>query len=193
MTPARTETRSLVDAYLERHPLDRGRLAPLLAALDDPDDPTSRATSPGHITCSAVVIDRDQRVLHIDHRASGLTLAPGGHVDEGDRTLLATALREVHEEAGISSADLCLTPQLLGSPLDIDVHDIAARPDKGEPEHQHYDFRFAFCLNHGVPQIRLQDEEVAGAQWLPFDQVTSPTLRAKLLDSALDGRPTPGL
>lgn len=191
MTPARSEIRDLVDTYLERHPTERGRLVRLLAALDETDDPTSRATLPGHITCSAVVIDRDQRVLHVDHRASGLALAPGGHVDVVDRTLLAAALREVHEEVGIRSGDLCLTPQFLGSPIDIDIHDIAARPDKSEPEHQHFDVRFVFYLAREVPAILLQDEEVSGAEWLPFDQVTSPTLRDKLLDAALDGRPEP--
>ncbi|MFD3587619.1 NUDIX domain-containing protein [Streptomyces sp. NPDC058683] len=33
-------------------------------------------------------------------KATGLVLAPGGHVEPGDRTLLATALHEVREEAG---------------------------------------------------------------------------------------------
>ncbi|MFE1875608.1 NUDIX domain-containing protein [Streptomyces sp. NPDC059496] len=37
----------------------------------------------------------------------------------------------------------------------------------------------------------MQDEEVSGAEWLPFGRVTSPTLRAKLGNAALDGRPEP--
>ncbi|WP_060880061.1 NUDIX hydrolase [Streptomyces scabiei] len=191
MPPIRSEIRDLVDAYLERHPTELGHLEPLLKTLDEPDEPTSRTTLPGHITCSAVVIDQNQRVLHIHHRASGLALPPGGHIDADDRTLLAAALREVHEEAGIAPGDLCLTPQLLDSPIDIDIHDIAARPAKGESEHQHYDVRFIFYLAHDVPPLLLQDEEVSGAEWLPFKQVTSPTLRAKLLNAALDGRPKP--
>ncbi|MGW6574021.1 NUDIX hydrolase [Streptomyces sp. NPDC054945] len=191
MPPARSKIRDLVDAYLERHPAEHGRLEPLLKALAEPDEPTSRTTLPGHITCSAVVIDRSRRVLHIHHRASGPALPPGGHIDAGDRTVLAAALREVHEETGIAPGDLCLTPQLLEDPIDIDIHDIAARPDKGEPEHQHYDVRFVFYLAHDAPPLRLQDEEVSGAEWLPFDRVTSPTLCAKLCNAALDGRPEP--
>ncbi|MFF3871200.1 hypothetical protein [Streptomyces sp. NPDC001978] len=31
-------------------------------------------------------------------------------------------------------------------PLDIDVHDIVANRAKGEPAHQHVDFRWAFRL-----------------------------------------------
>ncbi|MEU4359970.1 NUDIX hydrolase [Streptomyces virginiae] len=192
MTPSRSEIRGLVNDYLERHPVENGHLQPLVSALEEPADPTSRSTLPGHITCSAIVIDHDQRVLHIHHRASGLTIPPGGHIDPADRTLLATALREVHEEAGIAAGDLCLTPQLLDGPVDIAIHDIAARPSKGEPEHQHFDIRFAFYLAHPVPpQLILQDEEVSGVRWLDLSEVTSPTLRAKLLAARLDGRPEP--
>lgn len=42
------------------------------------------------------------------------------------------------------------------------------------------------------PRLTLQDEEVAGARWLEFADVRSPTLRAKLLDArnqGLDGQP----
>ncbi|MFI6729104.1 NUDIX domain-containing protein [Streptomyces atratus] len=44
------------------------------------------------------------------------------------------------------------------------------------------------------PLLALQDEEVSGAQWLPFADVRSPTLRAKLLSAeahGLDGQPEP--
>ncbi|WP_458249520.1 GNAT family N-acetyltransferase [Streptomyces sp. MAI_2237] len=174
--------------YLTRHPTERGSMEPLLVLLEGAEDPTSRATMPAHITCSAVLIDRDRRVLHILHRASGPALVPGGHPEPGDRTLRAAAVRKVGEETGITAGDLCLTPQLLGIPIDIDVHDIQARPNKGEPPHRHYDVRFAFYLVGEHPELVLQDAEVAGAEWRGFDAVSSPTLRAKLLASGLDGR-----
>ncbi|MFG2669115.1 NUDIX domain-containing protein [Streptomyces sp. NPDC048387] len=193
MPPNSTAIREAVEAYLGRHPGERAALTVLLAALDRPADATARTTLPGHVTCSAVVIDRQGRVLHIRHRASGgLVLTPGGHIEPGDRTLLAAALREVSEEAGIAPGDLCLTRQLLGSPIDIDVHDIEANPARGEPAHRHYDFRYVFYLTgEEPPTIVLRDEEVSGAQWLPQPEVTSPALRAKLLAARLDGRPEP--
>ncbi|MEU2744003.1 hypothetical protein ABZ656_54480 [Streptomyces sp. NPDC007095] len=80
---------------------------------------------------------------------------------------------------------------LLGIPVDIDYHDIDARPEQGEPAHRHYDLRFGFYLAEEQPDLVLQDEKIAGAQWRPFAEVSSPTLRAKLLASGLDGQPQP--
>lgn len=194
MTLTRSRIRATAEAYLARHPHERTSLAALLSLLDGADDTTDRATLPGHVTCSAAVIDREQRVLHVGHKATGLLLTPGGHV-ERDRTLLAAALRAVCEETGLRPGDLCLTPQFLGSPIDIDVHDIDADPAKGEGAHQHVDFRFAFYLvSRRHPRLVPQDEEVSDARWLAFDDVRSPVLRAKLLDArdqGLDGRPEP--
>ncbi|WP_053640395.1 MULTISPECIES: NUDIX domain-containing protein [unclassified Streptomyces] len=193
MPPSSSSIRKAVESYLARHPDERDALTGLLAMLERPIDVTARTALPGHITCGAVVIDRQGRVLHIRHRATGdLVLTTGGHVESEDRTLLAAALREVSEGAGIPPAALCLTRQMLGSPLDIDVHGITANPSENEPAHRHYDFRYVFCLaGEEPPAITLRDEEVSGAQWLTLPEVTSPTLRAKLLRAQLDGQPEP--
>ncbi|CAM5273686.1 hypothetical protein KAURM247S_04310 [Kitasatospora aureofaciens] len=191
MPPAHSDIRQLVQAYLRRHPRERARLEPLLALLDSVPEPTSRATLPAHITCSAVVIRPEGQVLHIHHKATGLVICPGGHVEAGDESLLATALREVHEEAGIAPGDLCLTPQILGVPVDIDINDIGPNPAKGEGAHQHWDFRFAFCLVADSAEVALQAEEVTGAEWRPLERVASPSLRAKLLAAEIDGQAEP--
>ncbi|MFJ8010716.1 NUDIX domain-containing protein [Streptomyces fagopyri] len=47
---------------------------------------------------------RTYAVTALGHKATGLLLNPGGHV-EGDRTLLAAALREVCEETGLRPHD----------------------------------------------------------------------------------------
>ncbi|MFJ5089668.1 NUDIX hydrolase [Streptomyces sp. NPDC088674] len=195
LTPA--ALRPLVDTYLALHPEDRPALTGLLALLSDDSGerfPAARTTLPGHVTCGAVVIDRARRVLHIGHRSSGLTLTPGGHAEEADASLLAVAVREVREETGLPASRLCLTPYALDAPFDIDVHAIDARPEKGEPAHEHYDFRFLFYLTDDAPPaLALQEEEVTGATWLPFPEIRSTTLRAKLLASEreLDGTPQP--
>ncbi|MFB6517664.1 NUDIX domain-containing protein [Streptomyces sp. NPDC056401] len=191
MPPSPAHIRALVTAYLEQHPAEAPALAPLLRMLDEDADSTSRSTMPGHITCSAVVVDHDRRVLLIHHNLFRLMLAPGGHVEAGDRSLLETALREVHEEAGIPPGALYATAAYGPLPIDIDVFDVDANPVKGEGAHQHWDFRFVFHLVDRNVEITVQTEEVSAAEWHAFDEVTAPQLRAKLLASGLDGRIEP--
>ncbi|MEU2247276.1 NUDIX domain-containing protein [Streptomyces sp. NPDC019224] len=105
--PIRSHVRTGGTPYLDRHPEERAALAPLLSALDAADDPTARTAPAGHVTCSAAVVDRAGRVLHVRHRVTGLLLAPGGHVEPGEPTLLAAAPREVevHEPGRCLSWD----------------------------------------------------------------------------------------
>lgn len=153
-----------VQAYLRRHPADADRLAPLTAALGRPGDVTSRKTLPGHVTCSAVVLDDARRVLHIRHNALDLWLRPGGHLESDDISLVDGALREVVEETGILADQLSLADAL---PIDIDVHSIPTNPAKNEPDHQHFDIRYIFFVT-GNPIVALQAEEVHDFAWLPM-------------------------
>jgi 8-oxo-dGTP pyrophosphatase MutT (NUDIX family) len=101
MPPSRSHIHATVTAYLSYHAGETQTLAPLLDALNAPDDPTSRSTIPGHVTCSAIVIDPDNRVLQIRHKITGRFLAPGGHNEPADIDLATAALRELSEETGI--------------------------------------------------------------------------------------------
>ncbi|WP_327373052.1 NUDIX domain-containing protein [Streptomyces sp. NBC_01216] len=191
MPPSPAHIREVLTAYLARNPDEVPQLAGLAQALETGGELTSRSTLPGHITCSAIVIDSSSSVLHVHHNASGKVLTPGGHIENEDRTLFEAALREVHEETGIPPGALCATAAYGHEPFDIDVHDIPANPAKGEQPHLHYDIRFVCHLVDGPVDIVLQPEEVSGVEWLAFEDVTAPTLRAKLLASGLDGEITP--
>ncbi|MDX2680057.1 NUDIX domain-containing protein [Streptomyces sp. NY05-11A] len=174
--------RTTVETYLARHPHERPQLGGLLEALKRLTNIASRSTFSGHVTCGAIVVDQLGRVLHVLHLASGKVLAPGGHAEPEDESLAGTALRELHEETGISPQAVAPWPGYETVPFDIDIHDIDARPGKGEPGHQHFDLRFLFRLHTAseVPVV-LQEEEVGGIEWRPVDRVTSPSLREKLL------------
>lgn len=69
MTVPRTHLRGATIAYLHRHPHEAGTLTSPFNALSDP---TSRTTYPAHVTCRAVVINDDDLVLHIHHKATGI-------------------------------------------------------------------------------------------------------------------------
>src|ERR1700723_1473213 len=57
--------------------------------------------TPGHITCTGLVLASDgERLLLVHHRRLDRWLLPGGHVDPDDTEIWETASREVIEETG---------------------------------------------------------------------------------------------
>ena len=132
-----------LSAILERHRAADEDEARDLAVLRDfvarhAADPFDRRIAEGHLTGAAIVVSASgARVLLLHHRKLQRWLQPGGHADPGEDSGEAVALREALEETGI--AGLALHPAA-PRPLDVDVHDIPARP--GEPAHQHLDLRY---------------------------------------------------
>lgn len=179
MPIARGLVEAAVAAYLAHHPDERALLQPLRDALAAETDPSSRRTFAGHVTCGAVVLDRDGRVLHVHHRVLDRYLLPGGHIEESDTSLVGTALRELHEETGLPATAVEPLPYLAGVPLDIDVHPIPANAAKGEPAHQHFDFRFAFVTS-AEHKVRVQEAEVTGYRWISREQMPQLGVAAKL-------------
>jgi 8-oxo-dGTP pyrophosphatase MutT (NUDIX family) len=72
-----------------------------------------------------VLIVRTDRGLH-----GGQLAVPGGKVDTGDETLMATALREAEEEIGLSPAEVEVIAELTpvrSGPTDFEVHAFLGR------------------------------------------------------------------
>ncbi len=151
----------VTEAYLARHPGERGGLAPLLDALRSGHDVGSRLTFPLHVTAGAVVLDPGHgRVLLVHHVALGIWVQPGGHLEPGE-TPLEAATRELREECG----DVMARP-VAGQgdvPFDVDVHPIPTNPRRGEPAHLHCDLRY---LLEAVRTDLTVSDESHDARWV---------------------------
>ncbi|MGW2439461.1 NUDIX domain-containing protein [Streptomyces goshikiensis] len=88
-------------AYLERFPQGAGQLTGPLRLLTEGQGLACRRTFPMHVTAGALLVRDGGEVLLVEHRAYGITLQPGGHLEAADTTLLGAALRELSEETGI--------------------------------------------------------------------------------------------
>ncbi|MER8099977.1 NUDIX hydrolase [Kitasatospora sp. NPDC094016] len=168
-----------IGSYVDQHPEDKAGLAVVLALLDQGADVTSRKEFRGHATAGVVLVDNDGRALFIRHVALGRWLTPGGHLEPEDSTLSGAALRELTEETGIPAESVALA---YPEPVHIDVHPIPANPNKGEPDHQHFDFRYVFRLLDGAA-VTLQEEEVSGYTWGPLDRIPDETFRSRVREA----------
>lgn len=159
---------------------DLALLLERMAAGDALDD---RRTVPGHVTTSAVIVDPAlTQTLFIHHRATGRWFQPGGHWEPAPR-FVDSARREGEEETGARALAIHPWHGLADDPLpiDIDSHEIPARPAKGEPAHVHFDMRFVFVLDPGA-FLSAQEAEVAGLAWRPISDLAAvcPRVHARL-------------
>ena len=121
-----------------------------------------RSLEPGHVTASAWIVDpgRTQTVL-LHHRKLDRWLQLGGHVD-GDPDVRRSALREAREESGLRTLRL-----ITESIYDLDVHRISARG--AEPEHLHFDVRFALEADPREPLVR--NAESHDVRWIALSDL----------------------
>jgi 8-oxo-dGTP pyrophosphatase MutT (NUDIX family) len=148
-----------LDAYVPQTGHERAMLARLRAFVSQNPGCFERTHLAGHVTGSAWIVDRSGSfTLLTHHRKLGRWLQPGGHAD-GNADVRSVALREAREESGLRS----LHPAAAGI-FDVDVHAIPARA--GEPEHLHYDVRFAFF---GDPnEAPVANQESHAVAWVPI-------------------------
>lgn len=172
-----------MSGYARRFPADNGVIAELWALWQQKAEITSRKEFRGHVTSGAIVIGKGGRLLMINHRSLERWLFPGGHLEAGDVSLRAAALREIAEETGVPAAALSAPAgEFAALPIQVDCHIIPANPAKAEPEHRHFDFRFAF---EGEPdRLAPQLAEVTDCAWVAADNAPLP-IRSRLYELGL--------
>ncbi|GAA4923200.1 8-oxo-dGTP pyrophosphatase MutT (NUDIX family) [Nonomuraea thailandensis] len=156
---------SAVSAYLGRFPDEAGLLSEPVRLLSEGRDFASRRNFRMHVTAGALLVRGGAEVLLVEHRAYGIPLQPGGHLEPDDTSLLDAAVRELAEETGIDPAQVIPASQ---TPVYIEYGRVPARPQKGEPEHHHLDIGYAFVTEADMGLI--QESEVTGAAWYPLGE-----------------------
>lgn len=149
----------------EKEEADRLQTLDFVTAKGCPDA-YLRTTTEGHVYGSAFILSPDMTSgLMINHRFLKKWLQLGGHAD-GNANILEVALREAQEESGLEAFDV-----LVHGIFDIDVHVIPTRPERGEPEHLHYDIRY--LLRAKSTDFIVNQEESTGLAWLPLQEIAN--------------------
>ena len=127
-------------------------------------DACQRACVPGHLTASALVVNRSHtQVMLTHHGLIGRWLQFGGHLETSDPSLLDAAGREAREESGV--AELFLD----ADPVHLDVHAVTCR---NSPPTRHFDVRFvAVAPDDAVPLVSDESHDV---RWWPINDFPDP-------------------
>ena len=118
---------------------------------------------PGHITASAILLNKSgDQILMNHHKSLNMWLNFGGHCD-GEEDVLAVAIRETMEESGITAFK-----PLTSDIVDIDIHTVPTNDKKSEPEHAHFDIRYIMQMTEDQQPI-LSDESNA-LKWMSINE-----------------------
>ena len=139
--------------------------------LTEYDDATARTCFPDHLTAGVIVFNPDlSKVLLNLHAKAQRWFAFGGHLEDGDETLLHAAAREGREESGINSL------MLLPDPVHLSCHPVDFCDSRGRVHH--HDVRFAAMAPPGsVPEVSHESSDV---RWFGVDDL--PTDEPDMLD-----------
>lgn len=150
-----------INSHLAYDKKEEDDKALFLAFLRSYDNCYSRDLLVGHVTASALIVDKEQKkILLLHHKKLNKWLQPGGHCD-GNINTLEVALKEVTEEMGIN---IHYPPN---SFFDLDIHSIPER--KSIPQHFHYDVRYLFEYSSTEPFEK--NNESNDIKWIKLSEI----------------------
>ncbi|RVU86440.1 NUDIX domain-containing protein [Leucothrix sargassi] len=165
----------LLADYRVRYPSEAATVERLQQFVTDNADCFERHLLIGHVTGSAWVVNQaGTHTLLTHHKKLDRWLQLGGHAD-GESDILKAALKEVDEESGLATFE-----PVSDALFDIDIHAIPARG--AEPEHFHYDVRFAVKAV-GSDDYSVSDES-HDLQWVDITKLDAYTDEPSMLRMA---------
>ena len=133
----------------------------ILNWIETQDDAFSRDNTVAHMTASAWVVNKDRsRVLMVYHNIYDSWSWLGGHAD-GETDLLAVAIREVKEEAGISGVRPVSEGIFSLESLTVDGH-----VKRGKYVSSHLHLNVTYLLEADPEeQVFVKEDENSGVGW----------------------------
>lgn len=113
----------LISTFAPRSERDRAAQADFATFFGAHGGPVRRESGPHHLTASCVVFDASlQQTLLVFHRKGQFWVQPGGHLEDGDDSVMSGALRELREETGV-----IVGPTVAPLAYDLDHHGLSSR------------------------------------------------------------------
>ena len=163
------EILSELKRYRPWNPQEERDLTDLIRRLERGENLFDRENTAAHLTASAWVVSSDRtRVLMAYHNLYDSWAWLGGHAD-GDRDLLAVALREVEEESGLTA-----TP-LSREIFSVETLAVTGHEKNGDyiPSHLHLNVTFLLEADPTAP-LRCKPDENSQVAWFsPEDAVAA--------------------
>jgi 8-oxo-dGTP pyrophosphatase MutT (NUDIX family) len=151
----------VLDVWTPRDPAQATLLAEYRAFVAASGEAAvDRSLAPEHLTASCFVLTPDRtQVLLCFHRKGQFWVQLGGHLEPGDESLGAAALREATEEGGIRDLHLARA-----RPADVHRHELASAFGSCRV---HWDVGFvAYAPAGSVPVVSEESERV---EWFDVD------------------------
>ena len=159
---------SVLKTYRPWNRQEEQDIAEILRRLEQGEELYTRNNAAAHLTVSAWVVSPDRaQVLMAYHNLYDSWAWLGGHAD-GERDLLAVALREVQEESGISAV-----------PVSSDIFSVEILPVAGHekngtylPSHLHLNVTFLLEADPNAP-VRPKEDENSRVGWFRAEDAVS--------------------